>query len=271
MVGVARRARSLVIIAVLLLLGTACPGEATDARPDRRASSRVAGSVTDDDLLARLDQVWRYVAEDAGEYTEVSSFADSPSLYETAWTLRLTRQYGIDVPRFVPSQATPWLLELLHDPSRNNASAPLPSLVVVNLAAPGLAILGTPPPFGLVSRQLDALRSQWGYALRPGESPDWGATVIAVETLDLVGASIATDIAAELRRQVPAVTVTDAPAADWVARFLPIWSLAPRLLTADELNVYRSDVAVRLQELVAFLAASGCSGFNIIALAGSST
>jgi hypothetical protein len=159
----------LVAVAVLLAGCTARPGGRRDA-----------DAVTDGPPAARdLERAWVSTGPGEGGYAAVN-LAAPPSLYQTAWTLRLAAERGIAVPALAPDQAAAWLTRLLSDPGSERG---LPRLEVVRLAVHALLDLHRPPPRELVAGQLERLRLAGRYREDQRQAPSWAATAAAVDVL----------------------------------------------------------------------------------------
>jgi len=241
---------------VMIILVVVAPILARGASADISTPSSGPTSSVFDGVSLRLDQVWRYVENDAGGHSDIENFAGLPSLEQTAWNLKLAAHYGIDVDRLDRQRTIAWIQTALERPDQY----PLPSeLFRLELATRALLQLAARPAAALVVDRIEALRSGWGYRDLPGQPPSWSATLLATRVLERVGAVPPPTVVDEVRRQLPILAAAPVLANGEGWELDSLWGTAHRVLPADELQSFRPVVSQRFGTRVDQIEEAGCT------------
>lgn len=251
----ARRSRlrgSVVLIVASLLLGAVWEIALAEAR-DVSTPIVGASTPTDEHVADRLDQVWRYLGEDVGGYTDVFGFTDDPDFYATAWNLELAHHYGIDVPELDRDRVAAWVIAALERREPDTLGRRLEN------GSQLMARLGMPLDPQLVLERLEPLRSGWGYSEDPGGEPSWPKAAQVTRILDQVGVDPPDSLVEELRRHLPllAAAAVPEPGDSWEES--AVWSTATRVLARDELRPFVPMLEKRLRSRVGQLTDAGCT------------
>src|SRR4051794_10122513 len=162
-------ARLLAAAACLVL--SACGQHATV--PDRPPSAlRMPAAVA-------ADHAWTYTGPDAGAYSDIDP-SQPPSLYDTAWMVRVAKQEHIAVPRLDTSSCLAWLRSILASPEPKRDS--LSRVQTVALTVQALTDLGGRADAMRVAADLRGLRAHGMFRGDTGAPASWGATATATRT-----------------------------------------------------------------------------------------
>jgi hypothetical protein len=233
----------------------AAPGYGQDATLNASTPPPAIPAQIAETIEGRLDQVWRYTADDAGGFSDIDDFAEPPSLEQTAWFLDIAAIYDIEVERLDRERALAWVLSVIEQP---NLEPTLDELVRLDLATRVLGRLDADQPTASVVDRLERMRAGWGYAFRPGGTPSWTATLHAARILRAVGGPLPQPVADEVRRQLPIVTAVQVPeiGSQWD---LPlVWYTATGFLPEEILAPMRPVLRERLQTRIDDLRGRGC-------------
>lgn len=248
--------RFLVMLQLLVLTMPVSTTEAT-------MSSSVPPTQT---VLARTDEMWRYLGDHSGGYSDIPNFAEPPLLHATAGNLAIAEQLGMDVAR-IPGLDRQRLVrrieELLLRPGQELVWF---RAEVVEMATQALIDLGAPPSPATVAAQLQPLRADWGFAWNPNEPSDWSATSVAVRAITAVGGTVpvATAEAAAARLE----EVVTAAEEDWSGAqdFITVWAVADRVLPVEQRAPWQARIAPILRSRAEVLAGPTCSGLDVLIL-----
>lgn len=217
-----------------------------EARPqDVPAPAARSGALDDRVVLDEIDALWRDVTTTAGGYGDAANLVDPPSLYATAWNLRLAARASVPLP----AAARTATVRRLHDALADRAphAGGLPLLYRTWLATHALTETGEPYPVA-ADEVAESLRTGARFGFAPGEPPSWAATQVAVEMLALGGRPAPAGLAAEVRAALPTVTA-ETVADDPLSTALPVWQLATRLLPAADRQPYAAGLAGLLRQV----------------------
>lgn len=185
----------------------------------------------DDLILTYLDESWVNESPNAGGgYAARPDLSDTPSLYRTAWMLRLAEALGVEPKHLVVARAARWLESIIADA---HASTGLPRLEAVALATQALDGLGVSFDTVPIAAAVDELRVGRAYRWDPGRSPDLTATARAIETLSIVGAAVPDDVVRAVADEFSNSVATSFTPDQYLERLLPLW-IAATLTVADE-------------------------------------
>lgn len=248
--------RSAAIVFAALLAGASC-GPAVSTSPAVAPPSRPATATADVLTIPQLEQLWADTGSGGGGYRSTPNLLAPPSLYLTAWMLRIVDWYGASVPQLSRPHTVSWLRAVLDRP--DNADEALPRLERAWLAGQALAALREPVPAGPVARLLSTLRAGTLYRYGPQQSPSWPATQTAIELMRLAGLPAPSETAHALAGQLPAVgdparasRLSDLTVLDTL---LPVWQLADLLLPDSSRARFRGPLGIILAALAARAAA----------------
>lgn len=250
-----RRSRvrgSVVLIVASLLLGGVWEVALAGARD---VSTPISGASipSDLDVAERLDQVWRYLDDDVGGYSDVFGFTDDPHFYATAWNLELAHHYGIDLPELDRDLVAEWVIAALERSEPDQLGGRLEN------GSQLMALIGQPLDAELVLKRLEPLRSGWGYSVDPGGEPAWFKAAQVTRILDQVGVDPPESLVEEVRRHLLnlAADSTPKPVGSQEEMEFQVWSTATSVLTDDELRPFLPVLETRLQWRVDQLADKG--------------
>jgi hypothetical protein len=188
-------------------------------------------------VVPEIASLWSPGASGLVGYGDVPTLAQAPSLYETAWSLKIAAAMGARVGRLVPAEARAAMLSVLSDNGRISAGG-LDRITEVNLAAGALAQLGAPDRTA-VEAALEPLRHQGEYAPAAGAAPSWAATYLAVAALSGAGARIPSPVISSLRGELNSLHRTADVPSDVFGVDLPVLAalvdagMAPAVLKAS--------------------------------------
>ena len=216
-------------------------------------------------LQRRLEQLWVYTGNNTGGYRSISSLLAPPSLYTTAWTLRITSSKQIPVPDLQSSQVAKWLTSVLTDLT----SGPDEDFSVVEslwLASHALADLEQPLPATAIKHNLERVRVNDRYAANPGEAPSWIATQKAVEILQLIQADVPATLPATVMQALTSATTETTSVEAMYGIFIPLWQLAGAVVPEAARQTLWPELHQRLRSLSAIISAEQPSGATLQAL-----
>lgn len=253
-----RGRRFLVMLQLLVLTMPAATAKATTSSP--------VPAIQTQTVLARTDEMWRYLGDGFGGYSDIPRFAEPPLLHTIAGNLAVAEQLGMDVAR-IPGLDRPrrvrHLEELLLQPGQERVWF---KVEVVEMATQALIDLGAPPSPATVATQLQPLRADWGFAWNPNEPSHWSATSFAVRAITAVGGTVpaATAEAAAARLE----EVVAAAEEDWdgAEDFIAVWAVADRVLPVEQRAPWQARIAPILRSRAEVLAGPTCNGFGVLIL-----
>ena len=252
--------RSAAIVLAALLAGASCapPGSTP---PQSAPPGTPSATAADARTVQQLEQLWADTGGGGGGYQSTANLLAPPSLYLTAWTLRLCAWYGASVPQLSRARTASWLRAVVDRPEA--ASDGIPRLQRAWLAGQSLAALGEAVPAAPVTRLLATLRAGAQYRYDPQQSPSWPATQTAVELLRLAGLAAPSATAQAVTAQLAALgdpartsRLADLTVLD---SLLPVWQLADLLLPDAARVPFRGSLRAVLTPLVARAAAPDVS------------
>jgi hypothetical protein len=181
-------------------------------------------------MAADLERLWVYVGPDMGGFGDVQSFVSPPSLYETAWTLRIATAAGIVVPALSRPEMAGWLMGFCT--RRQLLSSPFPPLETLWLAAQALHALGKALPSPCILAQTRALAQRGGlFAFAPKQPASWAATDRAAQLFSDAGLQVPPATLTATLAAIHTFHGADVPA-QWVNVDLPLWNLADQVVPA---------------------------------------
>jgi hypothetical protein len=204
-----------------------------------------------------LDQLWHPLDLEHGGYRFISSFADQPSLYTTAWNLRIAAYYRLDVPNLDHAQIVPWLSTVIEQPEQLQELPPLQNLL---LATQAFADLQQPLPTTSIARALDRYRRGEHYTYTADSEPSWAATQTAVSLLRLANLPVPDEVQHAVARDIDQITRDAEEPDDWINTFLPVWQIADDVLPETQRRARHPALAQRLREIVTYLIAAPTTG-----------
>jgi hypothetical protein len=213
------------------------------------------------DILPSLQAMWLWTGQDAGGYAETSSFRSAPSLYQTAWNLRVAKYLGIATGTIDEPGLRAWLQQVARDPS---SAHELSEAQALHLALQALRDLGGSAISGEVAATLDRLRD--GTEYRPAADADStvGSTVLAIQSMDLAGISVPSDVRTAIAQDLIANCGKELAPQDLVSVLLPELEIAKDVLSQSQIDSLRSQVGHQLTLLTA--ATAGTSGVDVTVL-----
>ncbi|HEY7934836.1 MAG TPA: hypothetical protein VID48_13530, partial [Solirubrobacteraceae bacterium] len=230
--------------ALSALLITAClnNGGSATSRSSVPVSSR---------LLQEMGQLWTADSTVSG-YGEVFNLEAEPSLYQTAWSIRLATKYHVAVPAIDTTKLSTWLQKLVDE---GKGVQGLPALETFRLACQALADLGQTPAKDAAA-SIASLRGPGGlYRFDAGQPESWGATEAAVDAMRAAGVSIPPDLTGMIRLHVRATTADpNLSPDDWLQLLLPQWQLADELLPSTERDTLKAALIAELGRVIRSIA-----------------
>lgn len=206
---------------LLALVASACAGSGGSPPPT------LAGRA----VQRQLSASWVALGPQVGGYAHVAA-DPSPSLYATAWSLRLSTALRQPPGRLRPAGSAAWIRRAV------TAAAPaddsLPPLERYHLTAQALTDLGRPLPRAALLRDVAELHDRGGlYRMSPKDKPTWGAAAIAVQTLALLHARPPAQLTGMVRARL-ASSGGGTGLQAWIDHDLPLWQTADEVLPAAD-------------------------------------
>jgi hypothetical protein len=151
-------------------------------------------------VVPEINALWSPGAAGLVGYGDVPTLAQKPSLYETAWSLKLAAATKTRVSELNLARLRSSMLDVLQSNS-SNAVDGLNRITAIYLAAGVLSQLGTQNRI-VVEHALEPLRRQGEYRATVGGAASWSATYLAVASLSGAGAKVPPTVLSSLRRQL---------------------------------------------------------------------
>lgn len=155
--------------------------------------------------------VWDPARDGSGGFGDTPTFASPPSLYYTAWSVRLADAANIRLTNLDKTMAAKALIASALSSNTDAESARIPLVERLYLVTKMLQVLHLSVPNTFV-KTLAALRSGARYrGDRATRTTSWPATYLAVKTLAAVGSPLPQGVIDGARLSLPAATVVDTP------------------------------------------------------------
>jgi hypothetical protein len=211
------------------------------------------------DVLPSIQAAWLWTGQESGGYADIASFRASPSLYQTAWNLRIAKHLAISTPQIDEVELQRWLQQVVRDPT---SAHELSELSALNLAIQALRDLGVSADAAAVTSVLESLRVGTDYRRGPDTDPTPGSTVLAIQSMELAGIPVPAEVADAAIRNLTANCAVELSPQDLMNVLLPQLELAHTLLSPTQTDALRPSIQHQLTRLVA--AATGSSGMDVV-------
>jgi len=199
----------------------------------------------------QLAAAWMPLTATAGGYAHIQA-DPAPSLYATAWSLRILAALGDPLPSGDAGRIAQTVEDALLKPDA--ADSAIPELERCRLAVQALTDLGRPVPTARISSTVNALRSGPLYRLTASQQPSWAATETAVQTLLLLHSAPPAVVAGNASDAL--ASAGDGTALqEWADRDLPVWQVADATVPPAARAPFRASLAGLLVRISAYAGA----------------
>lgn len=249
------------VLSVAVVVAVSC-GPLDLQRPTSIESTDSAAAVVSD-----LQRLW--AQDEVGGGFGRADLNMRPSLYATAWNLRLAKIYGVAVPNLDRERTAAWLRGVITRPTEppGVAADGLPPLQRILLATQALVDMAVPSSQETVALAVAPFSVDGMYRYRAGDSPSWAATLAAVESLRLTGAQVPDGTRSVVHRALKSAT-TPTSEQSILSTLLPLWQLADRLLAEAERRPLVPALSQLLRKAVASVQSQAeLSGSSVVVLA----
>ena len=148
-----------------------------------------------------LAALWDPARDGSGGYGDTPTLAAPPSLYYTAWTIRLADAAHLDLPFLDRNAVAEAVVASATSSNPVDDDARIPPAERLYLAVETLRILDVPIP-GTVIESIASLRAGQQYRSdRTAAEPDWPATYLAVQALAQTGQPVPSEVNSLARTQ----------------------------------------------------------------------
>lgn len=255
------------LLCVTALLAAGCTGQRSTASSTGRSVTGNATSLTSaicSILLPELDALWDPNRDGTGGFGDAPTLAAAPSLYYTAWSVRLADAAHVKLANLDEVVTATALIASALSSRAADEDVRIPMAERLHLAAEALHALQIPIPDTMLNA-LDTLRSGGQYrGDRASSVGDWSATYLAAQTLALAGRRIPTEATNMARTVLPTAKRAGSPQA--ILSFgIPV--LGTLSATPGLLPKLVPDMATVLSSFTtSLLSAGGASGITAAAL-----